>query len=474
MSVLYKGIFVMEFLSDKLLLQSDKAVELYTEYARDLPIIDYHCHINPAEILADKRFNDITELWLAGDHYKWRLMRNCGIDERLITGDGDSYDKFYAFCSVLPLCIGNPIHIWCHMELKTYFGYDGEINADTARTIYDLTKAKLAQEGFSARGIALRSKVELICTTDDPADDLAAHIALAKDPTLKIKVLPTFRPDMAVNINLPTFVPYIARLSKAWGKPIKTFDDMLNALTGRLDYFVSVGCLITDHALTEYLYEECDLATASVIWSKAAQGKAITKEESDQYKSFVMLYLARLYAQRGLIMQLHFNCLRNNNGAMYSRLGPDTGFDCINLSSNPDKLAKFFNNLSKDDALPKTVVYSLDPGDNRLINTIINCFQGGSAGKLQSGSAWWFNDTKQGMRDHLSSLAEYSVLGNFVGMLTDSRSFTSYVRHDYFRRLLCNFIADAVNNGEYPDNPALLKTLVTNISYYNVKNYLGI
>jgi glucuronate isomerase len=463
----------MKFLSDDILLESDLAKELYQTYAKDLPIIDYHCHINPDWILEDKVFSDITELWLSGDHYKWRLMRNCGIDERYITGDADSFEKFKAFCSCLPLCVSNPIYIWCHMELKTYFGYDGEINADSAREIYDLTK-KIMGPSFSARNIIKKSNVQLLCTTDDPADRLSAHKELAKKD-FGFKVLPSFRPDKALNIDSPDFCDYIQKLAVAAGTEINTLDDLAQALDNRLEYFVKNGCKVSDHGLTELVFEDCPQKEAAAIFKKALKGSQVSDLQVKKFKTYLLLYLANQYKKYDIAMQIHFNCLRNNNTVMFKKLGADTGFDCINSSFEPSGLVKFLDALQLTNSLPKTVIYSLNPNDTRIINTIINCFQGdGVRGKLQSGAAWWFNDTKHGIYDHLAAVSEYGVLGNFIGMLTDSRSLTSYVRHDYFRRILCSFIARGVSAAEYPDNPENLRALIQNISYYNIKRYINI
>jgi glucuronate isomerase len=465
----------MKFLNDDLLLESDLAKELYQNYAKDLPIIDYHCHINPYWILEDKVFSDITEIWLSGDHYKWRLMRNCGIDEEFITGTAGSFEKFEAFCSCLPLCINNPIYIWCHMELKFYFGYEGEINRDSAREIYDLTKKALALKEYSARNIIRKSNVQVLCTTDDPADDLQAHKSLAGEQNLGFRVLPSFRPDKALNIDALKFLEYIKTLGKAADIDIASLDNLMEALKVRLEYFVQNGCKVSDHALPEYFYEDCQEKEAAQIFEKALKGEKIDNCQTQKYKTFLMLYLAKLYKKYNIAMQLHYNSLRDLNSQMSKKLGPDTGYDSINTSSAPCRLSKFLDKLQSSDNLPKTIIYSLDPNDNRLINSIINCYQGsGIKGKLQSGSPWWFNDTKDGIYDHLTAVSEYSVLGNFIGMLTDSRSFTSYVRHDYFRRILCNFIAKIVLANEYPNSPNNLKTLIQNICYYNVKNYLEI
>lgn len=462
----------MEFLSDDILLTSQLAKDLYRSYARDLPIIDYHCHIDPKDILQDRKFENITQLWLYGDHYKWRLMRNCGADERFITGGADDFQKFEAFARCLPRCIGNPIYVWCHMELKGYFGYEGEINGSTARRIFDFTKEKLASSEFSVRNIIRRSNVEIICTTDDPADDLSAHIQLKREENLGFKVLPSFRPDRAIHVEKKDFPRYVEKLQAASGVKIDGIESLKEALLKRLDFFHRQGCKVSDHALDSYIYRECGDAEAERIFQKATARQPLDELEVEKFQTYMLLFLAKKYAGYGMAMQLHYNCLRNNNSVMSRKLGSDTGFDSINSSRSPVKLARLLDALYEEGCLPKTIVYSLDPNDDKLINTIINCFQSEAVGKLQHGSAWWFNDTKCGIASHLATLAEYSVLGNFIGMLTDSRSFTSYIRHDYFRRLLCDFVANQVNNGEYPNNKENLKTLIDNICYYNVKNYL--
>lgn len=463
----------MNFLDDDILLNSPLAKELYSSFAKELPVIDYHCHINPQQILEDKKFKSITELWLSGDHYKWRLMRNCGVNEKYITGDASEFEKFESFAKCLPLCIGNPIFIWCHMELKKYFGYSGEINGETAKHIFDLTTEKLKNAEFSVRNLIKRSNVQIICTTDDPIDNLKAHIDLSAEKDLGFKVLPSFRPDKAFHIEKEGFIDYINQLGKSCNINISDVKSLKEALLNRLEFFNTNGCIITDHALDNYVYADCNESEAEIIFKKAVDKIALTDIEIEKFQTFVLLFLAQKYNDLGMAMQLHYNCLRNNNAAMFKKLGPDTGFDSINSSSSPDKLVKLLNSLAAKNALPKTIVYSLDPNDDKLINSIINCFQGeGVKGKLQHGSAWWFNDTKFGMKEHLKTLSEYSVLGNFIGMLTDSRSFTSYIRHDYFRRLLCDFVAKQVNSGEYPHNINSLKTLIQNICYYNVKEYL--
>lgn len=460
----------MKFLDDNLLLESELAQELYSA-ARELPIVDYHSHLSPREIAEDKRFFNLTQLWLSGDHYKWRLMRNCGVPERLITGDAPDREKFMAFSSVLPLCIGNPIYIWCHLELKTYFGITRPLNADSAAEIYAQTERMMKERPYTAQNFIRNSRVELLCTTDDPLDDLAFHRALAENPALGFQVRPTYRPDKILHIELPAFVSYAQSLTH---KNEPSLSEIKEALTARLDDFRSSGCFVTDHALDRFIYMEKSEGQISEILAAALAGKSLSEEDAEAWQTHILLYLAKEYAKRDMAMQLHFDCLRNNNRAMYEALGPDTGFDSANASHAPLKLVRFLDALAARDSLPKIIVYSLDPNADKLLNTVIHCYQGKSRGRLQHGSAWWFNDTKGGMRAHLATLSEYGVLGNFIGMLTDSRSFTSYVRHDYFRRILCNHLAECVRAGEYPEDKRALLALVSGICHDNAKEYFGI
>lgn len=464
----------MKFLDDDFLLDTPLARKLYHDYAENLPIIDYHSHVVPKMIAEDYTFSSITELWLGGDHYKWRLMRNCGIDERLITGDADEFSKFQAFASVMPLLLGNPMYVWCHLELKRYFGFDGYLNKDNAREVFDMCNKKLADKRFSVKNIIKNSGVKVVCTTDDPADSLNYHKQIAADKSFGVKVLPTFRPDKAVHIENEAFIPYLAQLSDVSGVSVKSAADLLDALKIRLNYFAEFGCFIADHALADYTFADYTVEEADVIFQKRIAGKSITEAEIEIFQTFLLVELGKEYCKRGMTMQLHASCLRNPNSVMFKKLGPDTGFDTINSSTQPIKLAKLLDKLNAASALPKTIVYSLDPNDNRLIESIINAFQSDYPGKIQHGSAWWFNDSKFGMQEHFKALAEDSVLGNFIGMLTDSRSFVSYTRHEYFRRIMCKFIAAQVETGEYPDDENALKTIIQNISYYNAKRYFGL
>ena len=464
----------MGIINDDFLLKSDTAKRLY-EAAKDMPIIDYHCHIDPREIYENRRFGNITQVWLGGDHYKWRLMRSNGVTEDEITGDADDYTKFLRFAEMLPKAIGNPMYHWCHLELNRFFGYDGVLNGDTARGVYDLCNKKLRQDGMTVRAIIEKSNVKMIGTTDDPADDLKWHKLLTEDKSFKTAVCPTFRPDKAVNIDKDGFADYIKKLSAAAEIDIKTVSDVKAALEKRLDYFCSLGCRATDHGLDYVVYEPASEESVNEIFKRALRGEKISQLEADRYKTELMLFLGEKIAEKGIVMQLHYGAQRNTNTVMFNKLGADTGFDCISVKNCGEALTGFLNALNVKGKLPKTIIYSLNPNDNELIDTVLGCFQGTEAqGKIQHGSAWWFGDTKSGMEAQLKSLANLSLLGNFVGMLTDSRSFLSYTRHEYFRRTLCNLLGEWVENGEYPDDKITLETIVKDISYNNAKKYFNI
>jgi len=464
----------MGIINDGFLLKSDTAKRLY-EAAKDMPIIDYHCHIDPREIYENRRFDNITQVWLGGDHYKWRLMRSNGVTEDEITGDADDYTKFLRFAEMLPKAIGNPMYHWCHLELKRFFGYDGVLNGDTAREVYDLCNKKLRQDGMTVRAIIEKSNVKMIGTTDDPADDLKWHKLLTEDKSFNTAVCPTFRPDKAVNIDKAGFADYIKKLSAAAETDIKTVSDVKAALEKRLDYFCSLGCRATDHGLDYVVYEPASEESVNEIFKRALRGERVSQSEADRYKTELMLFLGEKIAEKGIVMQLHYGAQRNTNTVMFNKLGADTGFDCISVKNCGEALTGFLNALNVKGKLPKTIIYSLNPNDNELIDTVLGCFQGTEAqGKIQHGSAWWFGDTKSGMEAQLKSLANLSLLGNFVGMLTDSRSFLSYTRHEYFRRILCNLLGEWVENGEYPDDKITLETIVKDISYNNAKKYFNI
>lgn len=460
------------FIGENFLLGSETARALYHGHAAALPIVDYHCHINPKEIYEDLHYQNITEVWLGGDHYKWRVIRANGYPERVITGDAGPYEKFEAWAHTVPKLIGNPLYHWTHLELMRYFGIEETLSSRTAKDIWE--RANKTLETLSVRRILERSNVTAICTTDDPADDLAYHKLLQADKTLKTRVLPAFRPDKAVNIGKPAFREYVKKLEVVSGIAIRDIDGMKAALIQRLDYFASLGCVASDHGL-DYIVCEENREKANAILTAALNGKAPTRQEEDIYKTELLLFLAEEYFKRGWVMQLHYGAVRDNNPPMFKKLGPDTGYDAISgVAGSGASLGKFFGMLEQKDSLPKTIVYSLNPADNAQIGTVIGCFQKGVLpGKLQHGSAWWFNDTRRSMADQLTSFAELSVLPNFVGMLTDSRSFLSYTRHEYFRRILCDLLGAWVENGEYPRDMEVLGAMVRDIGYFNAVRYFG-
>ncbi|MCR1843322.1 glucuronate isomerase [Murimonas intestini] len=462
------------FMDKDFLLNTEAAKELYHKFAATTPVLDYHCHINPQEIAEDRKFDNIAQVWLGGDHYKWRAMRSNGVDEYYITGDATDREKFQKWAETLPKCIGNPLYHWSHLELQKYFGYTGSLNGDNAEEVWNLCNARLHEDDMSVRGIIRQSNVTLICTTDDPVDSLIWHEKIAADPSFEVQVLPAWRPDKAMNLEKPDYLSYIAKLEEASNVPVKSFEGLKLALKNRLSYFAEHGCSVSDHALEYVMHVPADDAEIERIFSKRLNGESVTKEEELKFKTAFMLFVGREYHKMGWVMQLHYGCKRDNNDLMFEKLGPDTGFDCINNYAPSSQMADFLNALNKDDTLPKTVLYSLNPNDNASIGTIIGCFQDSSAAaKIQQGSAWWFNDHKTGMIEQLTSLANLGCLGNFIGMLTDSRSFTSYTRHEYFRRILCSLIGSWVDNGEYPYDEKALEEIIRGISYNNAVKYFG-
>ena len=463
-----------QFMDKNFLLSSDTAQKLYFDNAADTPILDYHCHINPQEIYEDRQFENITQVWLGGDHYKWRFMRSCGVEERFITGDAPDKEKFLKWAECVGKAIGNPLFHWSHLELQKYFGYHGVLNKKTAEEVWDLCNKKLADPSMSARNLIRQSNVTLVCTTDDPVDTLEWHKKIAEDDSFDVQVLPAWRPDKAMNIEKPTFVEYLSALSEASGTAIKTFADLKQALSNRMDFFASMGCSISDHGLEYVMYHPASDEEVEAGFAKRLLGSAVTREEELCYKTAFMVFVGREYAKRGWVMQLHYGCKRDNNTLRFDKLGPDTGFDCINNYAPSSEIADYLNALVKTDELPKTIIYSLNPNDNQAIGTILGCFQDSTAvAKIQQGSAWWFNDHKTGMQDQMISLANLGNLSGFVGMLTDSRSFLSYTRHDYFRRILCELLGTWVENGEYPDDFDTLSEIVKGICYNNAVKYFG-
>lgn len=465
------------FLNKDFLLTCDTARTLYHGHAAEMPIIDYHCHINPGEIASDRRYDSITDVWLGGDHYKWRAMRSAGVPERCITGDAGPEEKFRAWAETVPKLVGNPLYHWTHLELQRYFGIDEPLTGKNAGAVYRACNDALAKPDMSVRGIIRRSNVRLICTTDDPADDLKAHERIAADPTCDVAVLPAFRPDRAMRADKPDYAAYLGRLAEAWGHPIAQMDDLRAALAARIAYFDAHGCRVSDHGIDTALCELAGEEELEAILQKGLRGEPVSHRESEAFQTALLLDCAREYRARGWVMQLHFGCIRNNSTRMFDRLGPDTGFDAMNDEGcNAPRLARFLDLLEREDALPRTILYSLNPADNGVIGTVMGCFQTDSdvAGRIQMGSAWWFNDHKAGMEKQLTDLMDLGVVASFVGMLTDSRSFLSYPRHEYFRRILCNLIGNWVEDGQYPDDEEMLATLVERICFTNAKEYFGL
>lgn len=462
------------FMDKDFLLSTDTAKQLYHDYAAKMPVLDYHCHINPQEIAEDRKFDNITQVWLGGDHYKWRQMRSNGVEEKYITGDATDREKFQKWAETLEKLIGNPLYHWSHLELQKYFGYTGHLNGDTAQEVWDLCNEKLGQDSMTVRNIIRQSGVTLICTTDDPVDTLEWHEKIAADDTFDVQVLPAWRPDKAMNVEKPDFAAYMAKLSDVSSVKVKDFSSLKEALKARMDYFADHKCSVSDHALEYVMYVPADDKEIDAIMAKGLAGQGISREEELKYKTAFMLFVAKEYNRRNWVMQLHYGCKRDNNAYMYQQLGADTGFDCINNYAPSAQMADFLNALSATNEIPKTIIYSLNPNDNASIGTILGCFQAaGANGRIQQGSAWWFNDHKVGMTDQMTSLANLGCLGNFIGMLTDSRSFLSYTRHEYFRRIMCELIGGWVENGEYPDDRKALKKIVEGISYNNAVKYFG-
>ena len=451
----------MSFINDNFMLKTETARKLYAA-VKELPIIDYHCHLSPKMIAEDYKFRNAFDLFLGGDHYKWRQMRTNGVDEEFITGGADEYEKFLAFAKTMPYLIGNPLYHWTHLELKRYFDIDETLDENSCKRIWDKCNECLAKDEFSAKNLIRRSNVEIICTTDDPVDTLEYHEAL-KD--FETKVLPTFRPDKAVEIGKETFMPYITAIG------VKTYSELAAWMVERIAYFDAHGCRLSDHALE---YVPFAIGDAEAVFNKKMAGEELTKEEIDAFKTALLKVCAKEYTRLGWTMQLHIGALRNNNARMYEKLGADVGFDSINDLCIAESLSAFMNNLEYDDVLPKTILYTLNPKDNYVLGTMLGNFQKApTPGKIQFGSGWWFNDQRDGMVSQMRALANLGTLSRFVGMLTDSRSFVSYPRHEYFRRIMCNLIGGWVEDGEYPMDMERLTEIVQGIAYYNSKNYFG-
>ena len=462
------------FLNDDFLLQTATARILYHEYAAAMPIIDYHNHLLPDQIAEDKQFENLTQIWLYGDHYKWRAMRANGISERYITGNASDWEKFEKWAETVPYTLRNPLYHWTHLELRRYFGITELLNKDSARRIYDECNAKLQTPEYSVQGLLRRMNVETLCTTDDPADSLEHHQTLAASGGA-VQVLPAFRADKAMAVdNAPSYNAYLDRLGTVAGVEIRTFADLQLALQRRHNFFANLGCRLSDHGLEQIYAAAYTEAEIGAIFSKIRGGSELTSMENAQFKSAMLFFLAEMDWQKGWTQQFHLGALRNNNARMLRQLGPDTGWDSIGDFAQGRALSTFLDRLDTNDKLAKTIIYNLNPADNELIATMIGNFNDGSvAGKMQFGSGWWFLDQKDGMEKQLNTLSNMGLLSRFVGMLTDSRSFLSYPRHEYFRRVLCNLLGNDVENGELPHDMALLGQMVQNICYYNAKEYFG-
>lgn len=462
------------FMDEDFLLSTDTAKKLYHEYAEVMPIVDYHCHISPQEIYEDRRFENITQLWLGGDHYKWRQMRSNGVEERYITGDATDREKFQKWAETLEMAIGNPLYHWSHLELKRYFGYNGCLNGETAREVWQLCNEKLAKGDMTARSLIKKSNVKLLCTTDDPVDTLEWHKKIAEDDSFRVQVLPTLRPDKAMYLEKPDYLLYLDTLGEVSGIKINSFSSLVEALKKRIEYFDAMGCTVSDHGMAYVMYAPATNAEVEEIFSKRLAGEIPDEIAEAKFKTAFMIAMGREYSKSNWVMQLHYGVKRDNSRRVFNSLGPDAGIDCIRNCTPSTQLADFLNALDETGELPKTIIYSLNPADNAAIGTIIGCFQNSSAiGKIQQGSAWWFNDHKIGMEEQMKSLASLGLLGNFIGMLTDSRSFLSYTRHEYFRRIMCELIGGWIENGEYPADYRVLEKIVRGISYDNAVRYFG-
>ena len=461
------------FLDDNFLLTTSTARRLY-QVARSMPILDYHCHLDPKEIAQDRRFENITQVWLGGDHYKWRLMRANGVDEAYITGDAPDREKFQKWAETLELAIGNPLYHWSHLELRRYFGYEGVLNGDTAQEVWELCNQKLQEPGMSARNLIANSGVTLVCTTDDPADSLEWHQQLAQDSSFPVKVLPAWRPDAAMGLERPEYLDYLQRLGQAAGVEIRTYADLKEALLSRMAFFDKMSCRASDHALTVAVCQPASEEELERVFQKRLEGEPLTQEELAAFQTGFLRFVAGEYKRLGWVMQLHYGCRRNNNTRMFHKLGRDTGYDAVLQGTPSLEVAAFLDLLASQDALPRMVLYSLNPNDDEGLNSVIGCFQDGTPlGHIQQGSAWWFNDHKAGMVKQLTAFANGGLLGNFIGMLTDSRSFLSYPRHEYFRRILCELLGAWVENGEYPADWKALEKMVRGVCYNNAVEFFG-
>ena len=466
---------VKPFMDANFLLTTETAQHLYHNHASKMPIIDYHCHLSPKMIAEDYRFKTITELWLGGDHYKWRAMRANGVNEKYITGDASDWEKFQKWAETVPYTFRNPLYHWTHLELRTAFGITETLNPESAKRIYDACNAKLAEEGMSARGLMKHYQVEVVCTTDDPIDSLEYHRSI-RESGFEVKVLPTWRPDKAMAVNdSAAYKKYISLLGEVSGIQIQTYAQLLQALQARHDFFASEGCKVADHGVSAFPWAACTEAEATTLFAKVISGNELTSEEVAKLQTAILLELCRMNHAKGWVQQLHFGPMRNVNSRMFRQLGPDTGFDTIGDYSNGQALARFLDALNVDDKLAKTILYNINPGENAVIGAMAANFQDGiTPGKIQFGSGWWFNDQIDGMEQQMNTLSLQGLLSRFVGMLTDSRSFVSYPRHEYFRRILCNLVGKDVQEGLIPEcEMPRVEAMIEDICYKNAKQYFN-
>ncbi|MBK6949722.1 MAG: glucuronate isomerase [Haliscomenobacter sp.] len=464
---------IPSFLDEHFLLNTESARRLYHEYAKDMPIIDYHCHLPPDEIAADKRFSNLTQVWLNGDHYKWRAMRTNGVNERFITGDAGDYEKFEQWANTVPFTLRNPLYHWTHLELRRYFGIQEILSPATAQTVYQEASTLLNSPEYSVRNLLRKMNVATVCTTDDPVDSLEYHQNIKADG-FEIPILPAFRPDKAILIEKPSWPAYIRQLAEAAGMEIATFQDLLDALQNRIAFFHDMGSRLSDHGLEQIYAAPFTEVGTDRIFRKRLGGQTLEAAEAEEFMSALLYHLGVMYHAKGWTQQFHLGALRNNNSRMMRTLGPDTGFDSIGDWSQAAALARFMDRLDNEDKLTKTIVYNLNPRDNELMATMIGNFNDGSIpGKIQYGSAWWFLDQKDGMEKQINALSNMGLLSRFVGMLTDSRSFMSYPRHEYFRRILCQILGREIENGELPNDIPWIGKIVQDVCFRNAKAYFG-
>lgn len=463
------------FMDENFMLENETAKELFFNYAKDLPIFDWHCHLSPKEIWENKNYENITQVWLGGDHYKWRAMRSCGVDEKYITGDGTDREKFHMWAKTMPYLIGNPLYHWTHLELQRYFGIAETLDEETEEMIWNKANRLLQQPDFSPRGLIQQSKVAAVCTTDDPADSLEYHKLIREEGKMTTKILPAMRPDKALRIAVSDFSAYIQSLADAADMSISSFEDLKKALAARIRFFKEMGCMACDHAFEKAPFASGTPEEVEAIFQKGLNNQPLTDCEIQKYETALMVFLAKEYKEMGWVMEIHIGAIRDNNQVMFRRLGPDTGFDAVGDGSNAKALSHLLNAMEETHNLPKTVLFNLNPKDNFVLGTLMGCFQSPEAqSKVQLGSGWWFLDHQFGMEEQLKTYAATGAVSKFVGMVTDSRSFLSYPRHEYFRRILCNLIGEWVETGRYPKNDKYLKEIIEGISFKNAQSFFGL